>query len=39
MLRKSDHMELEQQNAILRELELPIACLVYSERPGIVRNR
>ena len=23
-------MELEQQNAILRELELPIACLVYS---------
>ena len=23
-------MELEKQNAIIRELELPIACLVYS---------
>ena len=27
---ESDHMEIDQQNAILRELELPIACLVYS---------
>ena len=27
---ESDDMELEKQNAILRELELPIACLVYS---------
>ncbi len=27
---ESDNMELEQQNAIIRELELPVACLVYS---------
>lgn len=27
---ESDTMELEKQNAIMRELELPIACLVYS---------
>lgn len=27
---ESDHMEIDKQNAILRELELPIACLVYS---------
>ena len=27
---ESDGMEIERQNAILRELELPIACLVYS---------
>lgn len=27
---ESDKMELEKQNAIVRELELPIACLVYS---------
>lgn len=27
---ESDGMELAEQNAILRELELPIACLVYS---------
>ena len=27
---ESDHMEIEKQNAILRELELPIACLVFS---------
>lgn len=27
---ESDRMEIEKQNAILRELELPIACLVYS---------
>ena len=27
---ESDNMELEKQNALVRELELPIACLVYS---------
>lgn len=27
---ESDHMELEQQNALIRELELPVAALVYS---------
>lgn len=27
---ESDDMELDQQNAIIRELELPVACLVYS---------
>ena len=27
---ESDVVELEKQNAIIRELELPIACLVYS---------
>lgn len=27
---ESDSMELEKQNAIIRELELPVACLVYS---------
>ena len=27
---ESDHMELEKQNALVRELELPIAALVYS---------
>lgn len=27
---ESDDMELEKQNALLRELELPIACLVHS---------
>ncbi|HIT90584.1 MAG TPA: AAA family ATPase [Candidatus Merdenecus merdavium] len=27
---ESDTMEIEKQNAILRELELPIACLVHS---------
>lgn len=27
---ESDSMELEKQNAILRELEIPIACLVHS---------
>lgn len=27
---ESDTMDLEKQNAIMRELELPIACLVYS---------
>ena len=32
---ESDRMELEQQNAILRELELPIACLVYSGKKSL----
>lgn len=27
---ESDSMELEQQHALIRELELPVACLVYS---------
>ena len=27
---ESDHMELDKQNALLRELELPIAAMVYS---------
>lgn len=27
---ESDHMDLEKQNAIIRELELPVAALVYS---------
>lgn len=27
---ESDHTDLETQNAIIRELELPVACLVYS---------
>jgi hypothetical protein len=27
---ESDNMELEQQNALIRELELPVAALVYS---------
>lgn len=27
---ESDHMELERQNALVRELELPVAALVYS---------
>lgn len=27
---ESDHMDLERQNALVRELELPIAALVYS---------
>ena len=32
---ESDNMELEKQNAILRELELPIAILVYSGKKSI----
>ena len=28
-------MEIEQQNAILRELELPIACLVHSGKKSL----
>lgn len=27
---ESDELEIEQQNAIIRELELPVACLVHS---------
>ena len=27
---ESDHMEIEKQNALIRELELPVAALVYS---------
>ena len=27
---ESDTMDIDQQNAIIRELELPVACLVYS---------
>lgn len=27
---ESDEMEIDQQNAIIRELELPVACLVHS---------
>lgn len=32
---ESDIMELEKQNAILRELELPIACLVHSANKSL----
>lgn len=32
---ESDHMEIEKQNAIFRELELPIACLVYSGKKSL----
>ena len=32
---ESDNMDLERQNAILRELELPIAILVYSGKKSI----
>lgn len=32
---ESDSMELEKQNAIIRELELPVACLVYSGKKSI----
>ncbi|RDW21021.1 DNA primase [Oceanobacillus arenosus] len=32
---ESDNMDLEKQNAILRELELPIAALVYSGKRSI----
>ena len=27
---ESDGMEIEKQNAVIRELELPVACLVHS---------
>lgn len=32
---ESDSMDLEKQNAIIRELELPVACLVYSGEKSI----
>lgn len=32
---ESDSMEIDQQNAILRELELPIACLVHSGKKSL----
>ena len=32
---ESDAMEIEQQNAIIRELELPIACLVHSGKKSL----
>lgn len=32
---ESDSMDLEKQNAIIRELELPVACLVYSGKKSL----
>lgn len=32
---ESDNMDLDQQNAIIRELELPVACLVHSGKKSI----
>ena len=32
---ESDCMEIEKQNAIIRELELPVACLVYSGKKSL----
>ena len=32
---ESDNVEIEQQNAIIRELELPVAVLVYSGRKSL----
>jgi RecA-family ATPase len=32
---ESDHIDLEKQNAIIRELELPVACLVHSGKKSI----
>lgn len=32
---ESDTMDIDQQNAILRELELPIACLVHSGKKSL----
>ncbi len=32
---ESDGMEIEKQNAVLRELELPIACLVHSGKRSL----
>ena len=32
---ESDETDLEKQNAIIRELELPVACLVYSGKKSI----
>lgn len=32
---ESDDMEIDQQNAIIRELDLPVACLVHSGRKSL----
>lgn len=32
---ESDSMEIERQNAIIRELELPVACLVHSGKKSL----
>lgn len=32
---ESDGMEIEKQNAIIRELELPVACLVFSGKKSL----
>ncbi len=32
---ESDNMDLEKQNAIIRELELPVACLVHSGKKSL----
>lgn len=32
---ESDDMEIERQNAIIRELELPVACLVHSGKKSL----
>lgn len=32
---ESDAMEIEKQNAIIRELELPVACLVFSGKKSL----
>lgn len=32
---ESDHMALDKQNAIIRELELPVACLVFSGKKSL----
>lgn len=32
---ESDDMELDKQNAIIRELELPVACLIHSGKKSI----
>lgn len=32
---ESDSMDIEQQNALIRELELPVVCLVYSGKKSI----
>ena len=32
---ESDEMEIEKQNAIIRELELPVACLVHSGKKSL----
>lgn len=32
---ESDSMDLEQQNALIHELELPVACLVYSGKKSL----